>query len=270
AGVELRKQAKIESIEKASEKFVIKLRDGELFADRIILTTGSAPWGHAIAKKFGHTIVPPVPSLFTFNVPKSPLLDLSGISVEDAELTLKACKLKERGPLLLTHWGFSGPAALKLSAWGARKLFDLDYKTTLTINWLPSKSEEALFSHFLKCKKKSPQKKLISQLPTNLFERLMEGLLLDPKKPAREFSDKSLARLAAKLHGDSYPVEGKTTYKQEFVTAGGVTLKEVDFKTMESKFCPGLYFAGEILNIDGITGGFNFQNAWTTAYLAGS
>ena len=172
AGVKLIQKVKISSVEKVGEKFQIETSEGVYEANRLIVTTGSAPWGHKLAGKFGHTIVKPVPSLFTFNVPTSALLDLSGISVQDAELSLKSCKLRERGPLLLTHWGFSGPAALKLSAWGARKLFDLDYQTTLTINWLPEKSEQDLYDYFLQCKKREPQKKTRATFANKAFRAL--------------------------------------------------------------------------------------------------
>ncbi|MEI6532167.1 MAG: aminoacetone oxidase family FAD-binding enzyme, partial [Chlamydiota bacterium] len=207
--------------------------------------TGSTTWGHKVAMFFGHTITHPVPSLFTFNVPSSPLLDLPGITLENVILT--AGNHTQKGPLLLTHWGFSGPAALKLSAFAARSLHEKNYQETLYINWLAAKNEEEVFQALVK-------KKI--DIPAKLAARLLS------------FS-KDLRVLAKKLYKDPYIIEGTTTNKQEFVTAGGICLKEIDFKTMESRLCPGLYFAGEILDIDGITGGFNFQNAWTTGFLAG-
>ena len=177
---------------------------------------------------------------------------------------------KQQGPLLLTHWGFSGPAALKLSAWAARELHDVDYKATLLVNWTASENQEVLYQSFLQRKKQHPYLPLPPLLPSKLFQRLLAAVDIDPQTPLAELSNKALAQLAAKLQADPYIIEGKTTYKQEFVTAGGVNLKEIDFKTMESRIAPGLFFAGEILNIDGVTGGFNFQNAWTTGWLAGT
>lgn len=264
AGVDIRKQQRILSIRPNDRGFSIQLQDEELQADSVLLATGSSSWSYSTAKAFGHTIIEPVPSLFTFNVPTSPLLDLSGISVPNVIITLKNTPFKQQGPLLLTHWGFSGPAALKLSAWAARALHDLNYKATLLINWTASPNQEVLYQRLLKRTNET------LPLPHNLFFRLLTHLDLDPATPLNRLSNQSLARLAAKLQADAYSIEGKTTYKQEFVTAGGIDLKEIDFKTMESRKTPGLFFAGEILNVDGITGGFNFQNAWTTGWLAGT
>jgi predicted Rossmann fold flavoprotein len=270
AGVEIRKQQRIVSIQKREGKFLIEMEGGEIIAETVLLATGSAPWGHALAQQFGHSIVEPVPSLFTFNVPSSPLLDLSGISVPSAVLTLKNSTFKQKGALLLTHWGFSGPAALKLSAWAARELHGLNYRTTLFINWIGAPNQEVIYQMLLERKNRHPLQPLLPLVPTNLFDRLLAGANIDSATPAGNLSNKALMTLAAKLFADPYQVEGKTTYKQEFVTAGGINLKEVDFKTMESRITPGLFFAGEILNIDGVTGGFNFQSAWTTSWLAGS
>lgn len=190
----------------------------DLPCTHLLLATGSSPHGHRFATALGHTITPLVPSLFTFNVPTSPLLDLAGISVPDTTLT--TCGHTATGPLLLTHWGFSGPAALKLSAFAARDLHACHYKAALTVQWG-------------------------APLATRLRRRLTAPT-------------------------STYTIDGKTTYKQEFVTAGGVHLDEINFRTLESKLVPQLYFAGEILDIDGITGGYNFQNCWTTGYLAGA
>lgn len=221
-GVDVRLGVKVEGVK---EGFVVQTRDGELLADEILLATGSSPIGHKIASSLGHTIIDPVPSLFTFNVPTSPLLELSGVSVPTVELTLG--KLKRRGPLLITHWGFSGPAVLALSAFGARELASTGYAAELLINWMPEE------------------------------ERLPKRL------------QKALAERGVDLKRDRYLIEGKSTHKEEFVTAGGVKLSEVNFRTMESRIVKGLFFAGELLDIDAVTGGFNFQAAWTTSYLAG-
>ena len=270
AGVSIRKQQRVESIQKTDKGFLVQTQGDPIAADHVLIATGSSSWGHDLAKQFGHTIVDPVPSLFTFNVPTSPLLDLSGISVPHVLLELKGTSLRQQGPLLLTHWGFSGPAALKLSAWAARELHDLDYKATLLINWTASQNQELLYQSLLQRKGAHPLQPLPPLLPSNLFARLLAALNIHPSTPLNKLSHQTLFQLAAKLHSDAYAIEGKTTYKQEFVTAGGVHLKEIAFKTMESRIVPGLFFAGEILNIDGVTGGFNFQNAWTSGWLAGT
>ena len=269
-GVEIRKQERVKSIQKKEDRFLIQLENEQISANSLLLATGSSSWGHTIAREFGHTIVEPVPSLFTFNIPTSPLLDLSGISVPEVIVTLKDTNFKQKGPLLLTHWGFSGPAILKLSAWAARTLHELDYKATLLINWGSFPNQEILYQNLLQKKQENPLQTLPPILPSNLLTRLCKRLDIDPTTSLIKLSNKTLLTLAAKLCSDAYQIEGKTTYKQEFVTAGGVDLKSIDFRTMESKITPGLFFAGEILNIDGITGGFNFQNAWTTGWLAGT
>jgi predicted Rossmann fold flavoprotein len=211
-----------------------------------------------------------VPSLFTFNIPDSPLTELSGISVNPVILKIEGTSLKQQGPLLITHWGFSGPAALKLSAWGARALHDTKYEATLCVNWIPAYK----YADFLELKTKNPSQAIFLLNPSSLAKQLWRALLIkaeiDPQKKMKDLPDKQLSHLLSFLQNDTYKIHGKTTYKQEFVTCGGIALDEVNFKTMESKKCPHLYFAGEILDIDGVTGGFNFQNAWTTGWIAGS
>lgn len=269
-GVIIRKQCSIHSIEKKSDQFLVHFDHSELPADCILLATGSSLSGYALAKQLGHEIIPPVPSLFTLNVPSSNLLDLSGISVDKVELRLKDSPFRQEGPLLLTHWGFSGPAVLKLSAWAARKLHELNYQTTLFINWTASLNEEQLYQELVQYKKNQPHHILPSQLPTQLWNRLLNQVGIEKGSRLSKISNTKLRLLAQKLHADAYAIEGKTTYKQEFVTAGGIKLHDVNFKTMESRITKGLFFAGEILDIDGITGGFNFQNSWTTGFLAGA
>jgi predicted Rossmann fold flavoprotein len=264
-GVEIFLKTRLQTITKTKDGF-----DLGLFSTRnLLLATGSAPEGHKWAEQLGHTIQPPVPSLFTFNVPTSPLLNLSGISLDVVELKIKGSNLVQKGPLLLTHFGFSGPAALKLSAWGARFLHAHEYKVDLIVSWLPEQKEQETFEKLQHLKKTYPQKTLFSEnifrLPKNLWRALLQE-----EKRLNDYSLKELQHLALKLHADVYKVEGKTTHKEEFVTCGGVSLKEVSFKTMQSKICEGLFFAGEVLDIDGVTGGFNFQNAWTTGLIAGS
>lgn len=267
-GVEIRLRARIEQISK-NDYFEIALPEGKtLQTKNLLLATGSSPEGYRWAEKFGHTIQPPVPSLFTFNIPTSPLKALSGITLENVQILLPGTSFSQKGPLLITHFGFSGPAALKLSAWAARYLHEQEYRVELKVNWLPELSLEEIFHTLCKLKTEAPQKNLSSENPFNLPKNLWKALAVD--KRMNDLSKEILRSLAQKLNGDSYQVEGKTTNKEEFVTCGGVTLKEVDFKTMESKICPGLFFAGEILDIDGVTGGFNFQSAWTTGFIAGS
>lgn len=275
AGVEIRLRQHIEKIEKCTpNSFCISFADGQTIECHfLLLATGSNKDGYEIAKTFGHTIIPPVPSLFTFNIPSFPLEDLAGITVEKVLLRIKDSRLQQEGPLLITHWGFSGPAALKLSAWGARHLHDLNYQTTLLINWLPEFSRQELLDFLLDLKQRNPSQTMMREhqsIPKYLWKRLLELAGIDSQKRLADIPNKQLMSLAERLQSDPYTVEGKTTYKQEFVTCGGVSLDEINFKTMESRLCPGLYFAGEILDIDGVTGGFNFQNAWTTGWIAGN
>ncbi len=240
-GVEIQTQTRIETINKEHDHFLLQGEKGEMRASKLVLATGSSPQGHAWAKGLGHTIEPLIPSLFTFHSPTSPLLELSGVSVEDAEVRLEGRTVRQRGPLLITHFGFSGPAIIKLSAWEAPYLFENNYKAKLIINWLPHLTPV--------------------QVARGLREKSNRFNL--PKSLWNSLSHKT-------LQADIYEIDGKTMFKKEFVTCGGVRRSEVNFKTMESKVCPGLYFTGEILDIDGVTGGFNFQNAWTTAYIAGN
>lgn len=275
-GVEIRLKQKLEEVIAKEGRFLLQIASQEsLEVDRLLLATGSSPQGYAFAKSLGHTIQEPVPSLFTFNVPTSALIDLAGASIEDAEISIPGQpELIQRGPLLLTHWGFSGPAALKLSAWGARTFFEKKYAFELCINWLPSFSREQILRKLCSLRENNPQRILDNEvpfkLPKNLWRRFLDILELDGKKRVAEISNAEFNKLTDCLHASRYSVKGRTTYKEEFVTCGGVSLKEIDFKKMESRIRKGLFFAGEILDIDGVTGGFNFQNAWTTAWIAGN
>jgi predicted Rossmann fold flavoprotein len=277
AGVKLQAKAAVKSVKKIADKFHIELKSGDtLISDRVLIATGSNPLGYRWAQALGHTIIAPVPSLFTFNIKDPRLQDLAGISVENVRIALvKAGKisLEQAGALLITHWGLSGPAILRLSAWGARILHEHHYQMPLLVNWLPDYNQENLRQEMLKLKVGSPRKKIVNYSPFPIAKRLWQNLALaagiGDYTPWAELSNKKLARLLQELTKGQYQIQGKGTFKEEFVTCGGVNLKEVDFKTMSSKICPGLYFAGEILDIDGVTGGFNFQSAWTTAWLAG-
>lgn len=273
-GVEIQLERGIKHFKKEDSSFIVELTDEtQLVCSSLLIATGSAPKIYPLLEAAGHTIVPLVPSLFTFNSPRSPLLDLAGVSVEQVVAKIEGTSLEQTGPLLITHWGFSGPAILKLSAWGARILHGKEYKANLIVNWLPAYSKEELQSQLLKQKEIAAARQLGTDatfsLPRQLWKRLIQTANLDPEQRWSSLSKKQLNQLLEKLQASSFPIEGKTTYKQEFVTSGGVALQEVDFKTMESRRCPGLYFAGEVLDIDGVTGGFNFQNAWTTGWIAG-
>lgn len=279
AGVQVLRNTGVEAIavpDKALAGFRLTLSTGqELRADKVLVSTGGAPKSQAYSwlQQLGHTIIPPVPSLFTFNVPQSPLQDLSGISVGQAKVKVSGQALEQEGPLLITHWGFSGPAVLKTSAWGARKLAELNYQFTALINWVPAFSEEGLRS-FLRDYRQQYPKRAVSANPLfNLSHRLWKALTALAEIPGNtiwaELPAKNQNKLLEQLLRGPFAVSGKTTFKEEFVTCGGIDLKEVDPATMESRVRPGLYFAGEVLDIDGVTGGFNFQAAWTSGFLAG-
>ncbi len=256
--------------------FSVELTTGEVVScDRLLLATGGnrSNAGFEIAAQLGHTIEPPVPSLFTFNIDDPRLRGLSGVSVEDAITSVHAPVRQERGPLLITHWGLSGPAVLKLSAWGARTLHTHDYKFTLVVNWAPAFNPETLRAELERAKAANPRKQLGTWCPVGLPLRLWEKLLpaagLKPETTWATLSGAALRALAAQVGAGEFAVNGKSTFKEEFVTCGGVRLAEIDFKTMESRLVPGLHFAGEVIDVDGITGGFNFQAAWTGGWLAG-
>ncbi|MCP6761670.1 MAG: NAD(P)/FAD-dependent oxidoreductase [Fischerella sp. CENA71] len=264
--------------EKLFSRFEITLKSGEkLQCDRLLLATGSNPIGYKIAQQLGHTIESPVPSLFTFNIKNQKLTELAGVSVDPVKLRLIVPEyphLEQTGPLLITHWGVSGPAVLKLSAWGARMLHSSNYQATLVINWLPHLQQEQVRQQLLTVKNNSPKRLIASSrdvdLPHRLWQYIVSCVGISIENRWAELSNKTLNKLVQELTQGQYSINGKGVFKDEFVTCGGVNLKEINFKTMESKLVPGLYFAGEILDIDGVTGGFNFQSAWTTAYLAGS
>jgi len=248
-----------------------------ILAQRVLLATGSSPAGFRLGVALGHTLVPPVPSLFTFKVADSALTALAGVSVESAELTLRVegePALKQQGPLLITHWGLSGPAVLKLSAYGAVNLQRQKYRAELQVNWVPSCSQEALRGQLQATRRDQGKRLVLNHCPVILPRRLWQYLVLHRAQLPQDLTWANLSKsglhsLVTELNRGLYGISGKGQFKEEFVTCGGICLKEVDFKTLESRLCPGLHFAGEILDIDGITGGFNFQNAWTTGWLAG-
>ena len=242
---------------------------------KLLVATGGNPKSSAYdwLRRLGHGLLEPVPSLFTFNVPTSPLKELMGVSVPQARVVLAGEKLEYEGPLLITHWGISGPAVLKLSAWGARRLHELQYTGTALISWLPAQQEEPLRQWLHQFRADHGKKTVLANplfgLPQRLWRSLVEQAGIGPETRWSELAGKLQNRLIELLLRMPLHVRGKTIFKEEFVTCGGIPLAEVDLKTMESRQVPGLHFAGEVLDIDGITGGFNFQAAWTTGYLAG-
>lgn len=242
--------------------------------DRVIIAAGGHPQPTAYAwlEKIGHTIVSPVPSLFTFNMPDEPIRELMGVVVP-ARVRIAGTDLESTGPVLITHWGLSGPAILRLSAWGARMLNTTDYRFNIQVNWLEGLSEEGVRSHFHENASSLDRKQAENTNPFRLPKRFWNYLLIKAgialDRPWSEAKKKDRNRLIDLLTNDRYAVQGKTTFKEEFVTAGGISLDEVDPLTMQSRKQAGLYFAGEVLDVDGITGGFNFQAAWTTGFVAG-
>ncbi|MEZ4740448.1 MAG: NAD(P)/FAD-dependent oxidoreductase [Flavobacteriales bacterium] len=274
-GVQVSTGSGIERVVKDGKVFRLTTTTGRtLEADRIIVTTGGHPKrsGYGFMDPFGHTIVPPVPSLFTFNIPGDPIRELMGVVVP-ARVRIAGTDLESTGPVLITHWGFSGPAVLRASAWGARLLNEKDYAFTVQVNWLGGLSEDLVRRKFHTDSPVFGRKMAENTNPFQLPKRFWAYLLLKAGIPLTQVWDtvpkKERNRLIDLLTNDRYNVKGKTTFKDEFVTAGGVALDEVDPHTMESRKVKGLFFAGEVLDIDGITGGFNFQAAWTTGYLAG-
>ena len=223
-------------------------------------------------QKLGHTIETPVPSLFTFNMPKNPIIELMGVSVPMVQVKLAGSKLQTNGAILITHWGLSGPAILKLSAWGARELAIKEYKFTVIVNWLNDCNEQQLREQWGSLRNELAAQKMGNKNPFGLPNRLWNYLLMHCKisEDARwaELPSTNQNKLITTLTAQQFDVNGKTTFKEEFVTCGGIKLSEIDPNTMESKKVPNLFFAGEVLDIDGVTGGFNFQNAWTSGWLA--
>ncbi|MFN2507419.1 MAG: NAD(P)/FAD-dependent oxidoreductase [Chthoniobacterales bacterium] len=277
AGVKLVPRNGVERAQKnGAGKFELELSDGSVTeCDRLLLATGGARTvsGAEIARSLGHTIEPPVPSLYSLHIVTQWLRALPGVSVEEVELTVPGTKLRESGPLLITHNGVSGPVVLRLSAWGARVLAAMDYKFTLRVNWLPRLSEQTILEE-LKLRRAAHPKKRVASLPIPPLPARLWGQLVATMEIPGDTVWTTLSRthslaLVRLLTNCDLPVCGKTLNKDEFVTCGGVRLTEVNFKTMESRIAPHLYFAGELLDIDGITGGFNFQAAWSTGWIAG-
>ncbi len=275
-GIVIRKNTPVRSIAPKENGFELSCGDGEsLHADRIIITAGGSPKmeSYRWLEDLGHRIEPPAPSLFTFNMPGEDITALMGVVADPVSARIQGTKLRSEGPLLITHWGMSGPAILKLSAFGARILNGMGYAFTVQVNWLHEATEEAARHLLSLFRAAHPEKQTGNGNPTPLPSRLWHFLLersgIQATTRWADIQGKPMNRLVNVLVNDVYAAKGKTTFKEEFVTCGGVALDDVDMTTMESRKCPGLHFAGEILDVDGVTGGFNFQAAWTTGFIAG-
>ena len=255
--------------------FLLKSIDEVFTVDKVIVTTGGHPKRVSLEwlERLGHSIIDPLPSLFTFNMPKNPICEFMGNVVEETTVKIEGTKLTAKGPLLVTHWGMSGPAILKLSAWGSRILADKNYQFSILVNWLDERKEDDLRSEMNKIIEQHGGKMIGNLNPFPMTSRLWNFLLtkteISAERRWNEVGKKGINKLINTLLNDRYEVSGKTTFKEEFVTAGGISLDDVDFSTMQSKVVPGIYFAGEVLDIDGVTGGFSFQAAWTTGWIAG-
>lgn len=276
-GVHVLLNHRVESIEKnQNNQFVVGIAgQPALIADSVMIATGSSPQGHRLAESLGHTITELAPSLFSFKISDPMLEDLSGLSFANAETKLVIADVKpfkESGPLLITHWGLSGPAVLKISAWAAREMMRAEYRAKLIVNWMGAKRIEDVLTVLRSIKERNLKAQIHNVYPDVLAKRfwikVLEKSHVPEDKRWADISNKELQVVANVLFASEFDVLGKNRYKDEFVECGGVSLKEINFKTMESKICPGLFFSGEVLDIDGITGGFNFQNAWTGSWIA--
>ena len=277
AGIKLMGNCGVEEVKRlAAGGFELKFSSGGTMAcGRVLLALGGCrtPALGQLAVNLGHTLAPPVPSLFTFHIAAEWLTELAGVSLEVAEASVPEMDLRERGPLLVTHAGLSGPVILRLSAWGARALHERGYRFPLLVNWVPGLKTEQLAAELESRRQTQPAKLLvnapIAPLPARLWEKLVVQSGIPETTRCSAVSRTAQHKLIQQLQRTEFTVTGKSLNKDEFVTCGGVRLSEVDFKTMESRICPGLFFAGEVLDIDGMTGGFNFQAAWTTGWIAG-
>jgi len=273
-GIQRQLNAGVEKISPQEGQWTLEFKNGVTQCDAVIITTGGSPKakGFDWLANLKHSITPPVPSLFTFNMPQEDITQLMGVVAKKAKVHITGSKIKTEGPLLITHWGMSGPAILKASSMGARVLADLNYHFNIRVQWLEESPQE-LLNILEETAKDTPQKQIGKHNPFDLPNRLWTYLFNKIKLPQdrrwNELGQKNFHRLIDLLTNDNYTVEGKTTFKEEFVTCGGINLKDINMKTMESKKAKGLYFAGEVLDIDAITGGYNFQAAWSGGYVAG-
>lgn len=273
--IEIVKESPVVGLIQKENGFTLDFKTSKQNFDKVIVASGGSPKarGFKWLKILGHSIVDPLPSLFTFNMPKEPIKELMGLVVENATARIQGTKLQYSGPILITHWGMSGPAILKLSAWGARLLYDKNYQFNVQVNWLSIKNESEVNKLLDNSIPMLRKKKIANANPFGLANRMWLFLLnkvgINPNSLWLELSKKYRNKLINVLLNDIYEVSGKTTFKEEFVTCGGLSLFDIDMKTMQSKVCANLYFAGEVIDVDGITGGFNFQAAWTTGFIAG-
>lgn len=268
--VHIHTQTTVRSITKTENYYKITTNKGDFTADYIIYTTGSSPKSIKILEQLGHKIISPVPSLFTFNIKDDLLKDLPGTSFENAEVKIPQLKSQESGSLLITHWGLSAPAILKLSAWNARELNSLNYHFNIKVNFISKtiqEAEEEMWDFKQNYPKKTIAQSKISGVTQRFWNKVLEVIGINPNKQISQINKKEISKIVETLCNKTFSVEGKSTFKEEFVTAGGVDLKEIDFKTMASKLLPNFYIAGEVLNIDALTGGFNFQACWSEAWL---
>ena len=269
-GISVLTNQSVQSIFKKDAVWKVETQSETYLSEKLILATGSNPKVWEMLQNFGHAVVSPVPSLFTFNIKDPRITALPGVSAL-VSVKVIGTKLESSGPLLITHWGMSGPAILKLSAWGARILFEKNYQFSIAINWLndieSDDVEKILKELKLEHAKKAVSKKSPLELTNRLWESLVMASGIDAETKWADLSKNQLQNLSHQLTNSIFNVNGKSTFKEEFVTAGGIDLKEINFKTMESKLHENLYFAGEIVNIDAVTGGYNFQNAWTSGFI---
>lgn len=274
-GIEIRTMSEVKGLELEKECFRIELSGiGFLTADFVCIACGGYPKssGFGWLKELEHSIEEPVPSLFTFNMPDHPITKLMGVSIENAKVKLAGINFEQKGPLLITHWGLSGPAVLRLSAWAAKELKETNWEFGIIINWVPDFNEGQMAKKIQQLRFDLASQKVAGKNPFSLPQRLWEFLIeystIDKRKRWSDLSTKESNRLIKSLCNCEFKIKGKTTFKEEFVTAGGIKLNEVDANTMMSKKVPNLFFAGEVLDVDGITGGFNFQHAWTSGWIA--
>lgn len=274
-GVQLRYHKAVEKIDKEAGGFMINFADKSSYrADKVLIATGGFPKAEQYKwiQELGHHIQEPVPSLFTFNIPKHPVTSLMGLSVANAAVKITGTKIAEQGPLLITHWGMSGPVILRCSAWAARELHARNYDFQLQVNWLGDVKEEELRMQIHDLRRETGKQKVVHKNPFELPKRLWEYLTtvcgINDEMRWGDMPAAQQNKLITRMLRDVYQVKGKTTFKEEFVTCGGVSINEVNAQTMESRVVPGLYFAGEILEVDGITGGYNFQHAWSSGWVA--
>jgi len=274
-GIIVKEKAGVTAIESNENGIALTINGESILYNKVIVASGGSPKRSGLQwlEKLGHTIEDPVPSLFTFNMPEESITDLMGVVANHATINIQGTKLKSSGPLLITHWGMSGPAILKLSAHGARLLSKKQYTFTAQVNWISVTNNDAVAEELRNIKTDHPKKYISNikpfELPARLWDFILAKCEIDLEKPWGDIGKKQINKLVTHLTNDIYQVKGKTTFKEEFVTCGGVSLESIDMNTMQSCHIPNVYFAGEVMDIDGITGGYNFQAAWTTAFIAG-